>query len=106
MIKVLDSKKNNFNSLLDNLLLKRKNKIKFKSNIVINIISDIKKNGDKALLKYERKKIWKNSIIFSKPKEIQKQIKNLDKKVKKSIDLAYSRIFKFHSKQKVKNILL
>jgi histidinol dehydrogenase len=85
------------------LLLKRKNRIKFKSNIVINIIRDIKENGDKALLKYE-KKFGKNSIIFSKPKEIQKQIKNLDRKVKKSIDLAYSRIFKFHSKQKVKNI--
>ena len=103
MIKILDSKKNNFSFLLDNLLLKRKNKIKFKSNIVINIIRDVKKNGDKALLKYE-KKFGKNSIIFLKPKEIQKQIKNLDKKVKKSIDLAYSRIFKFHSKQKVKNI--
>ena len=103
MIKILDSKKNNFSSSLDNLLLKRKNKIKFKSNIVINIIRDVKKNGDKALLKYE-KKFGKNSIIFLKPKEIQKQIKNLDKKVKKSIDLAYSRIFKFHSKQKVKNI--
>ena len=103
MIKILDSKKNNFSSSLDNLLLKRKNKIKFKSNIVINIIRDIKKNGDKALLKYE-KKLGKNSIIFLKPKEIQKQIKKLDKKVKKSIDLAYSRIFRFHSQQKVKNI--
>ena len=103
MIKILNSKKNNFSSSVDNQLLKRKNKIKFKSNIVINIIRDIKKNGDKALLKYE-KKFGKNSIIFSKPKEIRKQIKNLDKKVKKSIDLAYSRIFKFHSKQKVKNI--
>ena len=89
--------------MLDNLLLKRKNKIKFNSNIVVNVIRDIKKNGDKALIKYE-KKFGKSSIIFSRPKEIQKQIKNLDKKVKKSIDLAYSRIFKFHSKQKVKNI--
>jgi len=96
-------KKNNFSSSLDNLLLKRKNKIKFNSNIVVNVIRDIKKNGDKALLKYE-KKFGKNSIIFLKHKEIQKQIKNLDKKVKKSIDLAYKRIFKFHSKQKVKNI--
>jgi len=103
MIKILDSKKNNFSSSLNNLLLKRKNKMKFNSSIVINIIRDIKKNGDKALIKYE-KKFGKSSIIFSRPKEIQKQIKNLDKKVKKSIDLAYSRIFKFHSKQKVKNI--
>ena len=55
MIKILDSKKNNFNSLLDNLLLKRKNKIKFKRSIVVNIIKDIKKNGDKALIKYEKK---------------------------------------------------
>ena len=104
MIKILDSKKKNFSSSLDNLLLKRKKKIKFNSNVVVNIIKDIKKNGDKALVKYE-KKFGKNSIIFSKPKVIQKQIKNLDKKVKKSIDLAYNRIFQFHSKQKVKNIL-
>jgi len=104
MIKILDSKKKNFSSSLDNLLLKRKKKIKFNSNVVVNIIKDIKKNGDKALVKYE-KKFGKNSIIFSRPKVIQKQIKNLDKKVKKSIDLAYNRIFQFHSKQKVKNIL-
>ena len=103
MIKILDSKKNNFNSSLDNLLLKRKNKIKFNSNIVIKIIKDIKKNGDKALLKYE-KKFGKNSIIISKPKEIKKQIRSLDKNIKNAIDLAYRRIFEFHSKQKVQNI--
>ena len=103
MIKILDSKKNNFNSSLDNLLSKRKNKIKFNRSIVVNIIKDIKKNGDKALKKYE-KKFSKNSTIFLKPKEIIKQIKNLDKKVKKSIDLSYKRIFEFHLKQKVKNI--
>ena len=100
MIKILDSKKKNFSSSLDNLLLKRKKKIKFNSNVVVNIIKDIKKNGDKALVKYE-KKFGKNSIIFSRPKVIQKQIKNLDKKVKKSIDLAYNRIFRFHSKHKI-----
>ena len=103
MIKILDSKKNNFNSLLDNLLSKRKNKIKFNRNIVVNIIKDIKKNGDKALIKYE-KKFSKNSKILSKPIEIKKQIRNLDQKVKKSIDLSYKRIFEFHLKQKVKNI--
>jgi histidinol dehydrogenase len=103
MIKILDSKKNNFDFLLDNLLLKRKNKIKFNSNIVIKIIKDIKKNGDKALLKYE-KKFGKNSIIISKPKEIKKQIRSLDKNIKNAIDLAYRRIFEFHSKQKVQNI--
>ena len=81
MIKILDSKKKNFCSSLDNLLLKRKKTIKFDSNIVVSIIEDIKKNGHKALIKYE-KKFGKNSVIFSRPKEIQKQIKKLDKKVK------------------------
>jgi len=55
MIKILDSKKNNFNSSLDQMLSNRKNKIKFNSNIVKKIILDIKKNGDKTLLKYEKK---------------------------------------------------
>jgi len=103
MIKILDSKKNNFDSLLENFLSKRKNKIKFNRTIVLSIIKDIKKNGDKALKKYE-KKFSKNSKIFLKHKEIKKQIRNLDKKVKKSINLSYKRIFEFHLKQKVKNI--
>jgi len=103
MIKTLDSKKKNFNSSLNDLLLNRKKKIKFNSSSVIKIINDIKKNGDKALLKYE-KKFGKNSTIVTKPKEVQKQIKKLDKKVKNSIDLAYNRIFQFHLKQRVKNI--
>ena len=55
MIKILDSKKNNFSSSLNNLLLKRKKKIKFNLNIVVNITRDVKKNGDKALIKYEKK---------------------------------------------------
>ena len=37
--------------------------------------------------------------IFSKS-EIKKTIKNLDPKVKSSIDLAFSRIVNFHKKQK------
>jgi len=103
MIKILDSKKNNFNSSLDQMLSNRKNKIKFNSNIVKKIILDIKKNGDKALLKYE-KKFGKNSKVLLKPKEIKKKINKLDVKIKNSIDLAYNRILKFHSKQKVKDI--
>ena len=103
MIKFLDSKNRNFNHLLEKFLSNRKNKIKFNSKIVLQIIKDIKKNGGKALLKYE-KRFGKNDKIFTKPHDIKKQIKTLDIKVKNSIDLAFNRIFKFHSKQKVKNI--
>ena len=103
MIKILYSEKKNFNTTFDKFLLNRKNKIKFNSKIVTKIINDIKKNGDKSLLKYE-KKFGKNSSIISKSLEVQKQIRSLNKNVKKSIDIAYNRIFQFHSRQKVKNI--
>ena len=104
MINILDSKKNNFNYLLDKLLLKRKDKILFNSKGVVKIIKDIKKNGDKAILKYE-KKFGKNKIIVPNPINIKKTILKLDPKIKKAIDLAYSRIYKFHSMQKFKDIL-
>ena len=103
MIKILDSTKNNFYFLLDRLLLKRKNKIQFNSKEVKKIIEDVRKNGDRAVLKYE-KKYSKNSRIVPDPIGIKKAILKLDPKVKKAVDLAYNRILKFHSMQKFKNI--
>jgi len=102
-MKVLDSSKKNFGKLLDNLLLQRKRKVQSSSVSVTNIIKDVKKNGDKALLKYE-KKFNKNSVIKPSSNQIQKSIKSLNSIVKKSIDTAYNRIYKFHSLQKFKNI--
>ena len=103
MIKILDSKIKNFDAILDKLLSKRKNKVQLNPVSVAKIIKDIKKNGDKAVLKYE-KRFNKNNIIIPSSKQIAKSIKSLDKKVKKAIDLAYNRIYKFHSLQKFKNI--
>ena len=85
------------------MLLKRKNKINSNPVSVSNIIQDVKKNGDKAVLKYE-KKFNKNKIIKPNSKQISNLIKTLDNKVKKAIDLAYNRIYKFHSLQKFRNI--
>ena len=103
MINILDSKIKNFDTSLDNLLSIRKSKVQLNSVSVTKIIKDVKKNGDKAVLKYE-KRFNKNRIITPNPKQITKVIKSLDPKVKKAIDLAYSRIYKFHSLQKFKNI--
>jgi histidinol dehydrogenase len=103
MIKILDSKTKSFDTTLDKLLSKRKNKVQLKSISVIKIIKDVKKNGDKAILKYE-KRFNKNNIIIPNLKQVTKSIKSLDPKVKKAIDLAYNRIYKFHSLQKFKNI--
>ena len=102
-MKILNSNSKNFDKSLDNLLSKRKKKLKASSVSVTKIINDVKKNGDKALLKYERK-FNKNNIIVPSVKQINKSIKSLDKKVKKAIDDAYNRIYKFHSLQKFKNI--
>ena len=102
-MKVLDSSKKNFDKLLDNLLMQRKRKVQSSSVSVTNIIKDVKKNGDKALLKYE-KKFNKNSVIKPSSNQIQKSIQSLNSVVKKSIDTAYNRIYKFHSLQKFKNI--
>ena len=101
-MKILNINKN-FDNILDKFLLKRKNSIRLNSVSVSNIINDVKKNGDKALLKYE-KKFNKNKKLIPTKKEILKSITTLDKKVKKAIDLSFKRIYKFHSLQKFKNI--
>jgi len=103
MLKILKINDKNFAHKLDKLLSNRKSKIQFSSVSVINIIKDIKKNGDKALLKYE-KRFNKNSSIVPTSKKISTLIRGLDKNVKQAIDNAYDRIYKFHSLQKFKDI--
>ena len=82
---------------------RRKSIQKDQTRNVIQIIKNVKKNGDKAVLKYEKKfsklKIKSNKILFSK-KEIENISKKTHNKIKKAIDLAYKRILNFHSKQK------
>ena len=102
-MKILKGNNKNFDRVLDQLLLKRKNKIQINSASVLKIIKDVKKNGDKALIKYE-KRFNKNSTLVPSKKKIFKSIASLDKKVKRAIDIAYYRIYKFHSLQKFKNI--
>ncbi len=103
MIKILNSNSRNFENKLEKLLSNRKRKVQSNSVSVTNIIKEVKKNGDKAVLKYE-KKFNKNSTIVPTSNQISRSIKNLDKKVKQAIDKAYNRIYKFHSLQKFKNI--
>ena len=103
MLKVL--KLNNKNSLknLKLFLDKRKSIQKSQTTIVSKIIKNVKKKGDKAVISYEKKfskiKVKSNKLIFSS-KEINKISNKTDPKTKKSIDLAFIRIKKFHSKQK------
>jgi len=104
MLKFINySKKNSLNNL-NTLLDKRKFNQKNETLVVKKIIANVKKNGDKAVIKYEKKfskiKTKSSRIVFSN-KEIIQIAKKTDKKIKLSIDLAFNRIKKFHSKQKI-----
>ena len=103
MIKVINCKKKNYKRELVSFLDKRRSGKAVDTSIVPKILKDIKINGRKALLKYE-KKFSKNTEIVPSKDKVNKAIRALDPKIKKSIDLAYNRIFKFHSLQKPKDI--
>jgi len=103
MIKILNCKNLNYLSRLRLILEKRRLGSKINTDIVIKIVKDVKKNKQKALLKYE-KKFSNNKEIKVSKKKILNSIKQLDPKVKKAIDFAHDRILKFHKKQKLKNL--
>ncbi len=107
MIKILNANSKGFQKELNYYLNSRKQNISSKVNTVKNIIKDTKKNKDKSLIKYEKrfnkiKKLNIRNLVFS-DKELKKYTRNLDKKIKKSIDIAYDRIFNFHRRQKFKS---
>ncbi|MDC3076609.1 histidinol dehydrogenase [Candidatus Pelagibacter sp.] len=103
MIKFLDTRNKNYKRRLINFLEIRRSGKTIDTTIVKKILNDVKLNKKSALLKYE-KKFSKNKSIKISDKQLKKAINLLDKKIKHSIDLAYSRIFKFHKKQKKKDI--
>ena len=103
MIKIISCKNKNYFTKIKVFLDKRRFRKEADTKVVSKILKDIKKNKTKALLKYE-KKFSNNSEIIPGSKKINIAIKSLDPKIKKAIDFAYNRIFKFHSLQKFKNI--
>ena len=72
------------------------------NSLVKSIIEDVKKNGDKAILKYVRKfenpKATLENIKFSK-KQLREAYDLISAKQKNSLKLAYKRIYFYHSKQ-------
>jgi len=88
---------------LEKILAKRRINQNVNISIVSKILKDIKKNKNKAVIKYE-KKFSNNNRIKPTSTEINNAIKILDPKIKKAIDFAYNRILKFHLLQKEKNI--
>jgi len=106
MNKILSTRNKSFENQLSYYLDLRKRNSDSKTLTVRKILKDIKKNKDASLIKYEKKfngkkKLNKKSLYFSKF-EIKKNLKLLNKKTKKDIDLAYNRILSFHKNQKIK----
>ena len=101
MIKIIKYSNNIGQNKLVNILDQRRNSNDSDIELVNKILNDVKKNKFQALKKYENK-YSKNKEIKPSKKIISKSIKLLDKKVKKAIDYAFDRIFKFHKLQ-IKN---
>ncbi len=99
----IDSKNKNFYQKLEIILNRRRKLDTTNTKLVSKIISDIKKNKKRALLKYEIK-FSKNNKIKLPIKTINTSIKKLNREIKKSINFAYNRILKFHILQK-KNLI-
>ena len=102
-MKILDSSKKNFHNELNKILDKRKAVDRSTLKIIEKIINDVRKNRDKALIKYE-KRFNANSRIIPNNKDITKAIKLIDPKIKKAIDETCKRVKDWHVKQKPKDI--
>ena len=103
MIKILKANNKNYLLNINKFLNYRRSRNRVNNSIVKKILYDVKKNKQKALIKYERK-FSNNSKINVNSAEINQSIKKLNPKIKSSIDFAYKRIFDFHKKQKIKSI--
>ena len=106
MLKNLNGNSKNFLPKLNFLLKKRRFNDTAINLRVKQIINDVKKNRDKSLIKFEKKfsliKLNKKRIALNNT-EINNIIRKIDKKTKKSIDLAFQRIKNFHNKQQIKS---
>ncbi len=103
MINRLNANSKNFQKVLLKKIKKRSIFSDKDYGIAKNIVSDVKKNGDKAVMKYEMR-FNKNKKLKTNYSDTIKNIKNLKPEVKKSIDFAFKRILSFHKNQKTRDI--
>ena len=104
MLKFFNANQNNSIKNLEKILNGRKLQQKNQSITVKKILFQVRRQGDKAVIRYENKfskKKSKNKRVKFSKNEINKISKVIDKNLKRSIDIAYSRIKKFHLKQKI-----
>ena len=107
MEKILNHSNKNFVRLLDNFISNNRSIDIDVSKKVKSIISNVEKNGDKAIseltLKYDNYDIHKNGIFVEK-KDISHAYDNCEKELISALEKAAERISAFHELQLPKNI--
>ncbi len=102
MITILDSSETGFKQEFKKLLERGKMDIDSVSNIVKEILDEIKQKGNEALkrqiAKFDRWQPKQDCDLEVSQEAMQKAYENLNKEVKKALHLAYDRIKAYHEK--------
>lgn len=87
---------------LDTLLARPVSSLAAIEKPVLQILNDVKRNGDTALIKYAEKfdKVKLNSLQVT-PAEVKEAVALVDAPLKKAIKVAYGNIARFHKAQKL-----
>ncbi len=106
---ILNSSMSDFKEEFDILLNRGKMDMEGVTDIVLNILKDIKKDKNKALFshisKFDGWNPQKNNDIQIDTATMQKAYEELDDDLKKALHLAYDRIYSYHQKQLPKSWL-
>ena len=102
-MKILKTLDENFNSKFNEILGRGKMDIDTVTGTVLNILTDIKKNGDKAILehisKFDRWTPESTEDLIITKEEMKKAYDNLDNETQNALEVAFNRIKKYHEKQ-------
>ncbi len=109
MVKILNTKQENFEKEFNNLLLKRDHDDKKIDATVSKIINEVKLNSDRALVKltnnFDKYFVKRIDDLVVKEKELNDCLNSLRKSTRNSLKKAISRIKSYHQKQKPTNIM-
>lgn len=102
-MRVLNTKDSDFKNNFEILLQRGQVDMQGVSNIVENLINEIKQNGDEAIIKhiakFDKWNVEKIDDIKISPKDMKKAYKSINPKLKKALKVAYERIYSYHEKQ-------
>ena len=106
-MQILNTKDSDFNIKFDELLNRGNMDIESVSNVVKDILNDIKANGDSAILSHIARFDHWNPISFDDlivdKKLLQQSYNNLSLELRNALKNAFNRISAFHEKQKSKS---